>query len=144
MANVERVREVVDTPPSAEELSERAENGWRLVAVEWQREAEGGDSEAFAREEVPYGLAVDADHHYLVENPTEVEAMRCLLEQVVLDRPLSEVAAELTRRGFRQRSGVEWNQVALFNLLPRVVEVAPRIYSSEEWVEKRPLLRVVG
>ncbi len=150
MANVERVREVVDSPPSAEELREKAEEGWRLAAVEWQRETEGDTADiqaredGLAKEEVPYGLEVAADCHFLVENPAEVEAMRCVLEQVVLDRPLSQVAEELTRRGFHQRDGAEWTQVSLFNLLPRVVEVAPQIYSSQEWAEKRPRLKIVG
>jgi hypothetical protein len=37
----------------------------------------------------------------------------------------------------------------VFQLLPRLVEVAPAIYASREWVERRrlrrqPALRVVG
>ncbi|MEM7582987.1 MAG: hypothetical protein AAF560_06380 [Acidobacteriota bacterium] len=144
MARVERVREVVTEPPAAEDLQQRVEQGWRLVAIEWEREAKEDRAQGLGTEEVPYGLEVSPDHQFLVENPTEVEVMRCLLEQVVQDRPLSEAAEELNRRGFRQRSGARWTQVSLFNLLPRVVEVAPRIYSSEEWAEKRARLRVVG
>ena len=145
MAKDERVREVLSSPPTAEYWRQKAEEGWRAVAVEWQRETDGADSTRLPREEVPYGLRVADDCLYLEENPTEVEAMQLMLEQIVADRPLSTVAEELDRRGFRQRSGSKWTQVSIFNILPRLVEVAPRIYSSEEWSEKRGRLhKVVG
>ncbi len=144
MAKVERVREVLSSPPAAEYWQEKAAEGWRPVAVEWQREIEGADSDSPLREEVPYGLKVSDDCLYLEENPAELEAMRLMLEQIVTDRPLSAAAEELNRRGFRQRSGAQWTQVVVFNMLPRLVEVAPRIYSSEEWNEKRHRLRKVA
>ena len=144
MAKVERVREVLTSPPTAEYWREKAADGWRPVAVEWERDAEGAEQPGVLKEEVPYGLTVADDCLYLIENPTEVEAMRLMLEQIVIDRPLSAVAEELNRRGFRQRSGSEWTQVTVFNILPRLIEVAPRIYSSEDWSEKRAKLRVVA
>lgn len=143
MAKVERVREVLDAPPTAEYWREKAAEGWRPVAVEWERDAEGSETSAGLKEEVPFGLKVADDCFYLIENPTEVDAMRLMLEQIVLDKPLSAVAEELNRRGFRQRSGATWNQVAVFNILPRIIEVAPRIYSSDEWSEKRSKLHMV-
>ena len=144
MAKVERVREVLSSPPTAEYWQEKAHQGWRPVAVEWEREVEGAEVGAL-KQEVPYGQQVADDCLYLVENPTEVEAMRLMLEQIVADRPLSAVAEELDRRGFRQRSGARWTQVAVFNLLPRLIEMAPRIYASDEWGEKQARLKkVVG
>lgn len=144
MAKVERVREVLSSPPAAEYWQEKAAEGWRPVAVEWEREVEGAEGDGPLREEVPYGLKVSDDCLYLEENPTEVEAVRLILEQIVADRPLSVAAEELNRRGFRQRSGAQWTQVVVFNMLPRLVEMAPRIYSSEEWNEKRHRLRKVA
>ena len=145
MAKVERVREVLTSPPTAGYWQEKAEAGWRPVAVEWERQVEGGGREGSLKEEVPYGLQVADDCLYLVENPAEVEAMRLMLEQIVTDKPLSTAAEELNRRGFRQRGGSKWTQVAVFNMLPRLIEMAPRIYSSEEWSEKKRRLRkVVG
>ncbi len=141
MAKVERVREALSTPPAAEYWQEKAAEGWRPVAVEWEREVEGAASDGPLKEEVPYGLQVSDDCLYLEENPAEAEAMRRMLEQIVADRPLSAAAEELNRRGFRQRSGAQWTQVAVFNMLPRLIEMAPRIYSSEEWSEKRHRLR---
>ncbi len=144
MSKVERVREILSSPPAAEYWQEKAAERWRPVAVEWEREVEGADSDSPLKEEVPYGLQVSDDCLYLEENPAEVEAMRLMLEQIVADRPLSAAAEELNRRGFRQRSGAQWTQVMVFNMLPRLIEVAPRIYSTEEWIEKRHRLRKVA
>lgn len=145
MAKVERVREALSSPPTAEYWRQKAAEGWRPVAVEWERETEGAGGDGALKEEVPYGLQVADDCLYLVENPAEVDAMRLMLEQIAADKPLSTAAQELDRRGLRQRSGARWTQVAVFNLLPRLVEIAPRIYSSDEWGEKQRRLReVVG
>ena len=145
MAKIERVREILNSPPNAEYWQEKVAEGWRPVAVEWERETEGVDGDGPFKEEVPYGLQVSGDCLYLEENPAEVEAMRLVLEQIVADRPLSVAAEELNRRGFRQRNGAQWTQIEVFNMLPRLVEVAPRIYSTEEWSAKRHRLRkVVG
>ncbi len=144
MVKVERVREVLKSPPTAEYWQEKSEKGWRPVAVEWERDASEEGERDVLKEEVPYGLEVAADRLYLVESPSEIEVVHLLLEQIVKDRPLSAAAEELNRRGYRQRDGAHWTQVALFNLLPRVVELAPRIYSSEEWSEKRSQLKLVA
>ncbi len=144
MTKVERVREVLSSSPSPDYWQEKAAEGWRPVAVEWEREVEGAESDGPLKEEVPYGLQVSEDCLHLEENPAEVEAMRRMLEQIVADRPLSAAAEELNRRGFRRRSGAQWTQVAVFNMLPRLIEVAPKIYSSEEWSQKRHRLRKVA
>ena len=135
MAKKERVREVLQAPLTPEVLREKADAGWRAVAVEWER----GDAEEAAvglQEEVPYGLRVAEDCRHLVEDAAEMEALALMLEQIVADRSLSTVAEELNRRGFRRREGNRWTQVAVFNMLPRLIEVAPRIYSTDEWSER--------
>jgi len=50
------------------------------------------------------------------------------------------VADELNRRGLRQRDGQTWTPGALFNLLPRMIEVGPRLFVSEEWTQRRQRL----
>lgn len=135
MAKSERVREVLSTPLTPEYLQEKMRAGWRAVAVEWER----GDAAATAgalQEEVPFGLQVAEDGRHLVEDPAEMEALALMLEQIVADRSLSTVAEELNRQGFRSREGTRWTQVAVFNMLPRLIEVAPRIYSTDEWSER--------
>lgn len=134
----QRLREVLTTSLSAEYLARRAEEGWRPVAVEWEREAEQeAELSADVVEEIPYGLQVAADCHHLEENPGEKEVLVRMMEQIVQDEPLSKVAAELNRLGHRTRQGTKWTPVAVFNLLPRLIEAGPRIFSSEEWAQRR-------
>lgn len=144
MVRIERERDVLKSSPDEEYWQEKTAEGWRPVAVEWERDVPDAEEREPLMEEVPYGLEVSDDRQHLVENPAEIEVVRLLLEQIVSDRPLSAAAEELDRRGHRQRNGSRWTQVALFNLLPRVVELAPRIYSSEEWNEKRARLKLVA
>ncbi|MGH9661933.1 MAG: hypothetical protein ACRD96_25520, partial [Bryobacteraceae bacterium] len=51
--------------------------------------------------------------------------------------PYSRVAAELNRLGYRTRDGGEWRPEHVFNLLPRLIDAGPRVFSSAEWVERR-------
>jgi len=39
--------------------------------------------------------------------------------------------------GYRTRAGKPWSRVAVFNMMPRLIEVGPRIFSSEEWEQRR-------
>lgn len=136
MAKKERVREVLSTPLTADDLRRKARAGWRAAAVEWERDDDATPESSLPAEEVPYGLRIAGDHH-LVEDRDEVAALALMLEQIVADKPCSAAAEELNRRGFRRRDGSRWTQVAIFNMLPRLIEVAPRIYSSDEWSEKK-------
>ena len=150
MGKPERVREVVAGLPSPEYVTEKAEEGWRLVAVEWEREALESEQETggvnsvrrvnrvrHVREEIPFGLKVSNDCLHLEEEPTETETLLLVLEMIVEDKTMSEVADVLNRRGLKTRRGSEWTQPSVFALLPRVIEVAPRIFSSEAWVSRK-------
>ncbi len=138
MAKIERRRELLKSPLSPEHFKQRAEEGWRLVAVEWEREVERGEQEGGElAEDVPFGLRVADDCLHLQEDATEKQVLTLMLELIVQDNPLSKVADELNRRGFRTRQGSEWSPVSVFNMLPRRVEVGPRIFSSEEWAARR-------
>ena len=134
----QRLREVLTTPLTPEYVARRAEEGWTAVAVEWEHESsEAAATPTDVVEEIPYGLQVAGDCHHLEENPTEKEVLVRIMEQIVQDQPLSKVAAELNRLGHRTRQGTKWSPVAVFNLLPRLIEAGPRIFSSEEWAERR-------
>jgi len=145
MAKVERIRELIRGAVGSEYFQEKTEAGWKLVAVEWQREIEGGQDEPRAFiEDVPFGLRVSSDCQHLEENPSEKEVLVTMMDLIVQDNPLSKVAAEMNQRGFRTRQGGRWAPVTVFNMLPRLIEVGPRIFSSEEWSERRQrLLKVV-
>ena len=47
------------------------------------------------------------------------------------------LAQQINERGYRTRNGEPWTRTALFYLLPRLIEVGPRLCTSEEWVERR-------
>ncbi len=137
----QRLREVLTTPLSSEYVSRRAQDGWIPVAVEWERESDEAPAPpADATEEIPYGLQIASDCRHLEENPAEKQVLVLMMEQIVQDEPLSKVAEELNRHGHRTRVGTQWTPVAVFNLLPRLIEAGPRIFSSEEWAERREQL----
>jgi hypothetical protein len=141
MPRIQRVREVLKAPVEQDYFQQKAQAGWRLVAVEWAREVTGEEYEfGELADYVPYGLRVAGDCLHLEESPEEIEVLMVMMEVIVQDQPLSKVAEELNRRGFRTRQGWKWGQVSVFNMLPRLIEMGPRIFSSEEWVERRKVL----
>lgn len=145
MAKLDRVREVVKGLPDPVYLAQRSEAGWKLVALEWERVAEGEEpAKRPYREEVPYGLRVSDDCFHLEENPEELQVLMLMMEEIVQDNPLSKVVSALNAAGFRTREGEAWDAVGVFNMLPRLIEVGPRIFSAEEWeLRRRRLFKVV-
>ena len=146
MANRERIRETLQSLPTLEYLVERVEAGWKPVAIEWEREAAAATAPAARStvEEIPYGLRVSDDCSGLVESETEWQIIIAALDMIVEDRPLSEIGAELNRRGYTQRDATPWTPSALFTLLPRMIQVGPRVFRSDEWAtRKHRLPRVV-
>ena len=63
-----------------------------------------------------------------------------ILELIVQDLPFSKIASELNERNYRTRSGAKWDPISVFDLLPRMIEVGPRIFTSEQWAERRQQL----
>ena len=144
MANMEHIREAFNGPLELEYLRERERAGWKLVAVEWEREtAETGPQPAPRLEETPFGMRVAGDCERLEDNPPEMQFLLSMMELIIQDISLTKVAEELNRKGFRTRKGTEWGPVSVFNMLPRLIELTPRIFASEEWVERRKHLTPV-
>jgi hypothetical protein len=146
MPNKERIRETVSGLPTLEHLVERTEAGWKLAALEWERESGAIPLPANHQmvEEIPYGLRVADDCSGLVVSEGERQIIITALDMIVEDRPLSQVAEELNRRGHATRDGKPWTPSALFTLLPRMIQVGPRVFTSDEWVtRKQRLPRVV-
>jgi len=146
MAKTERIRETISGMPTLEHLLERVDAGWKLVALEWEREATATPIAVNERlvEEIPYGLKVADDCSGLVENAFEKQIIITALDMIVEDCPLSAVADELNRRGFKTRDGKPWTPSTLFVLLPRMIQVGPRVFTSDEWTTRRHRLpRVV-
>jgi hypothetical protein len=90
--------------------------------------------------EVPFGLRIAPDGKHLEEEPKEVEMMLAMLDGLVRDRRFSEIAADLNERGYRNREDKPWTQANVFDMLPRLIECSPRLFPSEEWVERRRAL----
>ena len=145
MARIERIREVVTGPVDTEQWKLKTDAGWKLVALEWRREIEGEEPErTIIMEDIPYGLRVAGDCTRLEENPDERNVLVQMMELIVQDHSISETAAALASRGLRTRGGSPWTPVAVFNILPRLIEVGPKIFSSDEWEERRErLLRAI-
>jgi Recombinase len=149
MKKIESMRDAVSSWPSYEYVKNHEAAGWRIAAIEWQREV---DSEAAPdrspalptlMEEIPYGTRIAADCLHLQENPTEMQILNHLAEMVVQDLSYARMAESLNQRGFRTRDGKAWTSLAVFKLTPRLIEVAPRILSGTEWESrKRQLSRV--
>lgn len=145
MTKIERIREVVTGSVDLEYVRKKTDAGWKLVALEWRREIEGEpESEQVMFEEIPYGLRVASDCSRLEEDPGERAVLIQMMELIVQDYSVSLVATELNKKGLRTREGGYWTPVSVFNMLPRLIEVGPRIFSSEEWESRRVrLLKMV-
>jgi hypothetical protein len=141
MATTQRLRDVLTGSPTLEYLNQMTSSGWRLVALEWERESEspGSDSpEPVMQElEIPYGMQISDDGWHLIENAAETRVLMSAINMIVDDSPMSGVADELNRQGFRTRRGDRWTAAAVFDLLPRMIEVGPRIFTKEEWQNRR-------
>lgn len=139
MTSKQRIWEPVSGPVGPEYLMERTTAGWRLVGMEWERETAEPSPSAHEDwiEEIPYGLRVSPDCARLVGNPSETDIIVNALDMIVEDCPLSLVADRLNQRGYRTRGGALWTAGALFELLPRMIQVGPRLFASEEWMSRR-------
>jgi hypothetical protein len=138
MAKIERVRETWSRPITAEYLARQASFGWKLVSVIWEREIEPDPgTPSPQQEDAPYGLRVAADGVHLEENTAELEVLLVIMEGVVQDQRISQIATELNRRDLRTRAGSMWTPTGVFTLLPRLIEIGPRMFNSEEWITRR-------
>lgn len=143
MSKIERMRDALASPPEPGYWEQRSSAGWRLAFVEWEREA-SGEEEPTYKEELPYGLRVAGDCRHLEEDPIEMQALTLMMNSIVDDQPLSVVADELNRRGLLPRSGTPWTRTSVFQMLPRLIEAGPQIFSKKEWRDrKRSLLRAL-
>jgi hypothetical protein len=145
MARIERIREVVTGSVDLDYVRQKTEAGWKLAALEWRREIPGDEaSEAVLVEEIPYGLRVALDCSRLEEDPQERAVLVQMMELIVQDYSITLIATELNKRGMRTRSGSAWTPISVFKMLPRLIEVGPNIFSTDDWEARRErLLKMV-
>ncbi len=137
MARVERMRELLAGSLDLEHVKEKTAAGWRLVALEWRRQINGEGPDPEPKDDVPYGLRVGPDCLGLEEDPLEKEVLTLMMELLIQDSPFSKVANELNERNYRTRRGAPWSPISVFNMLPRLIEVGPQMFSSDEWETRR-------
>jgi hypothetical protein len=143
MAHFERIRDVVSGPFSQSMVQQRIAAGWQLVSIEWRRElpAEEAPSEGAFNEEIPYGLRISDDCQRLEFDPGERMVLTQMMDLVVQDFPFSSIASDLNEKGFRTREGKPWNQVSVFQMIPRLIEIGPGMFSTAEWAARRERMK---
>ena len=139
MAYFERVRDVISGPFSPEIIRNRTGAGWQMVSIEWRRELpdqEAPTDGAFS-EQIPYGLRISDDCQRLEVDPRENQVLLLMMDLLAQDFSYSSIVSDLNEKGFRTREGKPWSRVAVFNMMPRLIEAGPRIFSSAEWEKRR-------
>jgi len=139
MPNFERIRDVISGPFSPDVIRQRTAAGWQMVSIECRRELPESESPtpgAFS-EDIPYGLRISDDCQRLEIDPVENRTLMLMMELIVQDLPYSSIVSDLNEKGLRMRDGRPWTRVAVFNMTPRLIEVGPRLFSTEEWNKAR-------
>lgn len=149
MKRIDRIREKVTIPPTSVYLSKMHDAGWRLVALEWEREIEfSGEPEPpvteVGAEEIPFGLRIASDCRHLEDDPLETQTLKFLAEMVVQDVSFRSMADALNARDYRTRDGQPWNASSVFKLIPRLIEIAPRLLTGSEWESRKKQLTHVA
>jgi hypothetical protein len=126
--------------PLADDYFERRRaEGWRLRVIEWEQDSSAASvDEAREASDVPFGLEVVSGSLQLAQNPGEIAVLLAILEMIVKDQSVSVIAEELNRRSFKTRAGNPWTSTAVFDLLPRVIEMGPSLLRSPQWINQRP------
>ena len=139
MAYFERVRDVISGPFSPDVIRQRTTAGWQMVSIEWRRELPESETppEGGFNEDIPYGLRISDDCMRLEVHPTEQQTLMLMMELLVQDFSYSSIVSDLNEKGSRQRDGRPWSRIAVFNMIPRLIEVGPRFFNSEEWDKRR-------
>jgi hypothetical protein len=60
-----------------------------------------------------------------------------IMELLAQDFSYSAIVSSLNEKGYRQRDGRLWSRIAVFKMIPRLIEVGPQFFSSDEWDKRR-------
>jgi Recombinase len=137
------IRDVVTGELSLEYFARRFGEGWKVSSIEWFREIDdtrGAQQSATLLNDqatLPYGLHI-AEDGLVHENPLEATVLLLILEQIIREKRIQEIAAELNVHGYATREGMPWSATDVFNLLPRLIEAGPSLLKSAAWQKRRP------
>ncbi len=141
---IQRSRDLISGHVTLDYFVRKAAEGWNLTAIEWVREVVGQPAHdqpfqvAIEGEEPPYGVQFATDGLHLEQNPLEKTVLLLILEEIVKERRITEIAGDLNAAGLKTRRGTEWTAPAVFDLLPRLIEMGPKLLNSREWQQRRP------
>ena len=149
MKKIDHIREKVTILPTSVYLSKMHDAGWSLVALEWEREIEiSSEPEepvaGLGSEEIPFGLRIASDCHHLEDDPLETQTLKFLAEMIVQDISFNSISDALNAREYRTRDGHPWTAAGVFKLIPRLIDVAPRLLSGSEWESRKKRLSKVA
>ena len=116
MKKTERVRQQLTGPLQDSDLKQNTEKGWKVVAIEWEREVEVPEERLPG--DVPFGLQLVSDTEQLVDDPDEREILFQLMELMVEEGSYARIADEINRRGFRTRDGSRWTPYQFLRCCP--------------------------
>ena len=142
---IQRNRDLISGGVTLDYFMRKMAEGWSLAAIEWVREVQDqpGRRDQFQvtiqPEELPYGVQVAGDGLHLEQNPLEKTILLMILEKIVREKRITEIAFDLNAAGLKTRRGSEWTPTEVFDLLPRLVEMGPKLLNSPEWRERRPV-----
>ena len=138
----ETIRDDIAGEITLEYFVKRFAEGWKIANIEWFRETDASDvpvtSTALLNPEsaVPYGFQI-TQTGFVQEDPLEVTVLLLILQQIVKEKRIQEIAIELNLRGYSTRDGKRWSPTDVFNILPRLIEAAPALLKSKEWQQLR-------
>ena len=141
-----QLRDQIQQPVSLDYFQQRSAAGWKLKAIEWERDEseETAAAPALGETPSPFGLELVPESARLLQKPEEVEVLMTILELIVVEKGVSHIAQELNARGFTTRRGAPWTSTAVFNLLPRLIEAAPDLLKSQSWQTRRANVKPPG
>ena len=77
-------------------------------------------------------------------HPVERTVLLLILEKIVREKAITQIANELNKEGFRTRRNTAWTPAVVFDLLPRLIEVSPALLKSHDWQQLRSRGRVTS
>ena len=139
MAYFERIRDVMSGPFSPEIIRQRTTAGWQMISIEWRRELPDleAPTDSPSSEDIPFGLRISDDCLRLEVDPIENTALLLMMDLLAQDFSYSSIVSDLNEKGLRMRNGKPWTRVAVFKMMPRLIEAGPRLFSTEEWKKRK-------
>lgn len=143
LALKQTMRDAVTGELSLEYFAKRFQEGWKIAGIEWVRDSD----EAIASKSslnllsgeatLPYGFQLTGSG-LVEENPLEAAVLLLILDQVIREKRIQEIASALNEQGYVTREGSPWSAAEVFNLMPRLIEAGPSLLKSDAWRQRRP------